>query len=145
MDCRVYLGLTSQTNRPQQLSTYHNHEIEWCGFTRNDAYTITADRKGIIRMIHILTGYVQNEKLVTYIFFFKKISIIVRVCERVVVTHTAVTTATTLRNDSLLVFGTEEGRLGVYTIQNGSIQYEQSQSQKVRKEKSFVLCECVVN
>lgn len=56
MDCRVYLGHTSQPNSPQWIGHHHHSELTWCGFSANDNYLISVDMSGVVRFVNRLSG-----------------------------------------------------------------------------------------
>lgn len=104
----MYLGDTSQMV-PSHIGYYHKCDIIACIFTSNDQYTITCDEEGFIRLINTGTGF--------EIF----LNITFRACERLLITRARVTRLITVRKDTLLVYGTEDGYIGVYQVQIGKI------------------------
>ena len=54
-----------------------------------------------------------------------------RLCERVFVSHAAITSVSTVMKDSILVFGTEEGKVGTYHLKDATTQYIERQFEKV--------------
>ncbi|KNB45393.1 wd40 repeat-containing protein [Blastocystis sp. subtype 4] len=84
---------------PSHIGYYHKCDIIACIFTSNDQYTITCDEEGFIRLINTGTG----------------------ACERLLITRARVTRLITVRKDTLLVYGTEDGYIGVYQVQIGKI------------------------
>ena len=54
-----------------------------------------------------------------------------RICERVFVSHTSISSITTVMKDSILVFGTEEGRVGIYHLKDATTQYIEKKFEKV--------------
>lgn len=47
------------------------------------------------------------------------------------VSHAVITSVTTVMKDSILVFGTEDGRVGIYHLKDASTQYIEKQCDKV--------------
>ena len=104
----MYLGDTSQMV-PSHIGYYHKCDIIACIFTSNDQYTITCDEEGLIRFINTGTGYERSCYLTS------------RACERLLITRAKVTQLLTVKKDTVLVYGTEDGCIGVYQVQIGEV------------------------
>ncbi|KAK8795301.1 hypothetical protein WA588_004149, partial [Blastocystis sp. NMH] len=98
LDARVYVCSTGEA-APWRVESYHRSSVTHCLFTSNDDYTVTCDNGGEIRLINTNTGQ----------------------CERLLVTKAAVSKIEVWKDNQFIVFGTEDGFVGVYRVITGKI------------------------